>query len=818
LKTIPTQQNALGRILLDQSNYFITDKDGLIICSSKTFCQLSGYKEKELIGKPCHFIQAKGNDSSLHISIVNHLQNHNTWKGEIYCIKKNNEYYWLESTILILPSSNNTPPQYLYLHSDIGHNKELLTSINDRARKQGLLAIIGQLSLMCHDNIQIFIEQTIAAITGTLDMSCGMFYNINKKQTEAFLIAHVETSSSEDPSSLIDLTKNGMLNLIINSDEPVLIDLKTENKFHIDDFFKKQNLRYCLCKRIGDDETCRSIILLFSEFYSTIQNDDMNFLQAISNIINETIIRKNISDKLKEEKILSQKYIDATNAIIIALDNNGKIILANKKSANILKQEQSNLIGLNWVENFIPVGSYTEKNSIEKTFKNEMLPGISGKLKSSTSEIITRTGEKRLIKWNNAILNHDKGEILSTISVGEDITEIEKIRQEKNRLQSKLQQAQKMEALGQLTAGIAHDFNNILAGILGFSQLAIEKISNDKSETGNKLTLYLKDIEKAGYRGKEVINQMLNFSRTHSEELQNVSLPSLVKDTIKMLRATIPASMTFNIMIDDDVPAVIADPSNLNQVIMNLLINSRDALKSKGALTVSVFNHEIKNNTCSSCNKEFSGRYVNLSISDNGPGISRRHLPLIFNDDFTSKEKNKGFGKGLANVHKIIHSSEAHITVETSTKGSTFNILFKVATGSPETETQTAALEQPVDTNKHILIVDDENTIAKYLEELFTQCGYKVSLFTDPTQALKAFKENPSSYDMLLTDQTMPMITGAELAQEILQINAELPVVLCTGHSDLIDEEKAAAMNIKGFLRKPVETHKLLECVYQLLQ
>jgi PAS domain S-box-containing protein len=821
LKTTITQHDALNNALLDQSNFFITDKQGVITYASNNFCQLSGYSENELIGKEYWYMQNNCDDGSLHTSIIKHLQNNKTWKGEIHNFKKNSLPYWLESTISVLPGDNGHPDQYLHLHSDVSHTKELLTSLDNRARKQGLLAIIGQLSLMNHNDLQIFIEQTIAAITGTLDMSCGMIYSINKNHTQAILCAHAGISSLDNATGFIDLTENNILSHALNLDKSILIDLKTENRFQINTFFKQQNSRYCVCKRIGNNEEQYSIILLFSDSYNTIQPDDASFLQAVSNIIAETIIRKNISDELISEKILSQKYIDVANIIIVALNSTGNIVLANKKAALTLDHEQEELIGMDWYDNFTPIDEATKKtykSTLTEIFDNASSSGIPDNIKNITGMILTKTGDQRLIKWKSALLQDQSGEAISIIRAGEDITEIEKIKQDKKKLQSELQQAQKMEALGQLTGGIAHDFNNVLAGILGFSQLAIENTSDDESEQGIKLTEYLSEIETAGYRGKEIINQMLSFSRTHNEELKNVALPSLVKDTLKMLRATIPSSMTFNIFIDDEVPAVIADPSNLNQVIMNLLINARDVLNSKGTLTVSVFEHKEKTNTCSSCNEKFIGHYINLSISDNGPGIKKLDLPLIFNDEFTTKEQNKGFGKGLATVNKIVHESKGHIIVDTSPEGTTFNVLFEVATGLSKTEKKTATLEKPVDTNKHILVVDDDNTIAKYLEEMFTQCGYKVSLFTDPTQALTAFKENPSSFDMLLTDQTMPMITGAELAQKAMSIRPEIPVVICTGHSDLIDEEKAADMNIKEFLRKPIETHKLLECVYRLLK
>jgi PAS domain S-box-containing protein len=819
VKISTLQQDIVYKTLLEQAIVCITDRSGIITYANRIFCRLSGYNEKELIGKEyCDLLSAEHGCFS-HPSIQKHLRINESWKGEAQHIKKNGRSYWLESTVSALPLSTSQQAQYLHLHTDISHNKRILASLNDRAKKQGLLAIIGQLALMSHANIQVFIEQITAAITGTLDMSRGIFYRIDSAQTTASLAAHANINFTGEAAHHVDLTENNMLNFIFQSDTARLIDLHNEKRFSLNKFFLLQNCRYCLAKGISNEKTGHGIILLFSDSYDTIKSNDIDFLQAISNIITETIIRKNIADTLIEEKTLSQKYIDAANVIIVALDKEGKITMTNKKAAATLGHEQSKLIGLSWAENFTPdEAEYKIKDSTTRIFKTEKLPGMSKQLETSVSKIVTKSGEIRLIKWNNAVLHNRHGKIISTISAGEDITEIEKIKREKKRLQSDLQQAQKLEALGQLTGGIAHDFNNILATILGFSQLAIEKLANDKTAQGLKLSKYLKQVEKAGIRGKEIINQLLSFSQTHNNELQQVTLPPLIKDTLKMLRATIPSSIMFNINIDKNIPAVITNPASLNQIILELLLNARDALNNKGVLTVSVFEYKNTASACISCNKTLNGHYISLAIADNGPGIKKNHLPLIFNTDFTTKEQNKGFGKGLSRVHRIVHESAGHIIVDTSPSGTRFSVLFKVSAGLPTINKEYNALNKTEGTSKHIMVVDDENSIAKYLQELFIHCGYKVSVFTDPGQALQALTEQASRYDLLLTDQSMPIMTGTELIEKALKINPDLAVIICTGDSDLIDADKIREMNINGLLKKPISTHDLLECVYRLLQ
>lgn len=814
-----SQQISISQTLLKHSITYITDEKGIIISLSDNLCHLSGYTKNELLGKKYFYFYKNPNDHSLHDIIISTIKTDHIWKGESHNTRKDGTSYWVESSVTKLSIEDNNSVQYLHIINDISHKKALINSINKRASKQSLLNMISQLSLMGYNNIQLLLEQTIASVTGSLDMYCGMAYNISDTKTEANLCAQASPTHLENSRIYLRSDKNNLINFILQSEDAILIDFHNENRFQIDLLFKNQNCRYCLCKRIGKKDNAHHIFLLFSDNYNEIRADDAHFLQNIDNILSETIILKKISDQLVDEKKLFKKYIDISNVIIIVFDMQGNIRLANKKSATSLGYEQQQLIGMNWFNNFIQEDMIAEKKKhFNEMNENKNLDELPEHLKTSLAHIKTRSGEKRLIKWNNAILKDNSDRLYSIIGIGEDITEIERIKKEKKQLQIDLSQAQKMEALGQLTGGIAHDFNNILAGILGFSQLAIEHNNKNEANIDLKLKDHLEEIESASKRGKNLISQMLSYSQVRNNELQHVALPSLVKSTLKMLRSTIPSSMTFNIIIDDNISPVIADPSNLNQVIMNLLLNARDVLKNKGTITVSVSEYKMESNLCASCNKTFTGHYINLSVYDSGSGIKKSDLPLIFNEDFTSKEENNGFGKSLASVHEIVHNSNGHIVIETSSEGTTFNILFEIATGSLKTKNSLSAPAKPINTDKHIMIVDDENTIAKYLEELFIQCGYKVSLFTDPTLAFSAFENNPFDYDLLLTDQTMPIITGAELAKKMMHINADLPVVICTGYSDLIDEEKAAKMNIKGFLRKPVETHELLECIYTLLE
>lgn len=407
---------------------------------------------------------------------------------------------------------------------------------------------------------------------------------------------------------------------------------------------------------------------------------------------------------------------------------------------------------------------------------------------------------------------------------------------ERLQLQRQLQQAQKMEAIGQLTGGIAHDFNNILASILGFTGLALERHVRDEDV---ELREYLGEVYHAGERARDLITQMLAFSRGGSNESQRVVLQPLVKEAVKMLRATLPSTIKLSTEFDKDVPAVVLDPVQLHQVVMNLCINARDATGGKGHIDIRV--RHIRDigrgeqpaqtdasilgvhDTCNSCHADITaGEYVELSVHDTGTGMNKDQLSRIFQPFFTTKEVGKGSGMGLSMAHGIVHQHGGHILVDSVPGvGTTFRVLFPAADSMP---TQDQGIEGTTKriTEKlhsaHILIVDDEISVGRFMGDLFESRGYRVMVMSDAQAALDLFTDNPNAFDLVVTDQTMPELTGVELTQKLLDLRSELPVILCTGHSEQVDEARARELGVRGYLTKPMEANVLLGLAQELLQ
>lgn len=398
-----------------------------------------------------------------------------------------------------------------------------------------------------------------------------------------------------------------------------------------------------------------------------------------------------------------------------------------------------------------------------------------------------------------------------------DITERKRaaIAQEQN--QRELNQTHKMAALGQLAGGIAHDFNNILAIIMGNTELA-QNNSGCKEES--ELSRYLSYIGQASIRGRDLVAKMLAFTRDNINNAQPLQLKLQITEDIQMIQSILPSSLKINTDIAEDLPAILMDSSQLNQLLMNLCINARDAMKGQGIINIRVAMATAVNDECTDCHKKITGDWVELAISDNGSGIEPEVLTKIFNPFYSTKDVGEGTGMGLSTVHGIIHSHNGHICVETEQgKGTVFRLLFPPDIEAKK-ETTLRSSSPPPDLSKgqgqRILVVDDEPPLAGFLNEILQVYGYQPTAFTSSKKALEAFKQNPDKFDLIITDQTMPDITGIDLVKNIRQIRLDIPVILNTGFSDNINTETASNLNIR-ILQKPVATKLLCNSISDLL-
>ena len=383
--------------------------------------------------------------------------------------------------------------------------------------------------------------------------------------------------------------------------------------------------------------------------------------------------------------------------------------------------------------------------------------------------------------------------------------------QEREALQKQLQQAQKMESIGQLTGGIAHDFNNILATIMGFTELSLNKETTTRDVV---LSQYQRQILNAAEKGRDLVSNMLAFGKAGSGELQPVNGELVVDDVVSLMRSTIPSSLNINVNFKKNVPPLLADPVQLHQVVTNLIINAYHAAGEHGSINLGITGPDNYEGVCDSCHQPFSGQFIEISVSDDGKGISRHTFEHMFEPFFSTKAINKGSGMGLSMVHGIMHACGGHILVQSEQGvGSQFRLLYQVASSkvkdSPAKDSQLSS----VAVDKCIMVVDDEEAVLGFVAELLRISGYKVHAINNPLIALEKFRSEPESVDLVITDQTMPDMTGAELAGKLLSINSDLPIILCTGYSESINEESARLLGIAEYLNKPVSSVQLLNSI-----
>lgn len=369
--------------------------------------------------------------------------------------------------------------------------------------------------------------------------------------------------------------------------------------------------------------------------------------------------------------------------------------------------------------------------------------------------------------------------------------------EEKEKLQAQLNQTQKLEAIGVLAGGIAHDFNNILGAIMGFTELAQLNIPPD-SQVAQDLSAVLVST----HRATDLVKQILTFSRQSTVDRIPLTLQPLVKESLKMLRSSLPSTIAIQEDIDPQCRAVLADPTQIHQIVMNLGTNAFQAMEKTGGI-LSVGLHSTSMNSVTSLNGQqiTPGDYVELTVSDSGTGIGADIIDKIFDPYFTTKEVGKGTGLGLSITHGIIKSYDGAITVESTVgQGTTVHVYFPAI--QEEEKIDEESLECPRGSER-ILFVDDEELLVQMGKMMLEQLGYTVTAHIHSTEALEAFRNEPAQFDLVITDLTMPGLTGVELAQRMLEIRPDIPIILCTGFNQLIDEKSAKAIGIKEFCLKP---------------
>ena len=413
-------------------------------------------------------------------------------------------------------------------------------------------------------------------------------------------------------------------------------------------------------------------------------------------------------------------------------------------------------------------------------------------------------GDTRTVLLSIAPLLGTEGKPVGTVTVLRDVTEQVRMEGEKQHLEVQLRQAQKMEAIGTLAGGIAHDFNNILTAISGYSELTQLDLAEDSKPWQN-----LQAVRTACNRARDLVNQILTFSRKSDQEQMPIQMHFIVKEALKLLRSSIPTTIDFRQNIDPACGSVLANPTEIHQIMMNLCVNAFHAMRDRGRgiLGVGLAREIVEAVDAGRMGLEIApGSYVCLTVSDSGQGMDKNVLERIFEPYFTTKKKGEGTGMGLAMVHGIVKKCGGHIKVYSEPgKGSTFKVYLPEfhSAGPGQKGDEQVFTSPPPGGNERILLVDDEPSLVILGTNILSSLGYRMDGATSSQEALARFQEDPAAFDLVITDMTMPEMSGAELAQVLFRIRPDLPIIVCSGYSESIADLPRRGIGIRATLQKP---------------
>ncbi|MEN6446820.1 MAG: PAS domain S-box protein [Syntrophaceae bacterium] len=579
---------------------------------------------------------------------------------------------------------------------------------------------------------------------------------------------------------------------------------------------REENLELLLSEQGHDPSWSRTLelevirkdkTLITAEITVSVLPDEKGAPSGLIGVTRDITERRRAEDALRESEERFRKMAEVSSDLFwMVTPDWSRTIYASAAFEKIfgISCEEVYRDPLAWLTLVHPEDLAREKN---------FLKSFSGQDHDHEYRIVRPDGTVRWIQNRGSSIRDAEGNVLFLTGMAEDITERKQAGEERRTYEMRLMRAQKMEAIGTLAGGIAHDFNNILSAIIGYSELAQEDLDHD-----SHAHTCIEEILKAGERATDLVRQILTFSRQVETERRPVKVHLIAKEVLKLLRSSIPSTIALREHIDRTSGAVFADATQIHQVIMNLCTNAYQAMLGKaGEITLSLESVRLDSRSASQCLHLHEGPYLKLSVRDTGCGMDHETMRRIFDPFFTTKEKGKGTGLGLATVHGIVHDLGGAVLVESRPgEGSSFDVYLPRCTDeagdSPPKGGQPAA-----GNGECILLVDDEEAIVHFTRAMLEQLGYTVCSMTSSIDALMTFKADPERFNLVITDQTMPSLTGMQLASSILVMRPDMPIILTTGFSETLTPEAALSQGICQFVEKPFTKSTLAAAIRRAL-
>ncbi|MBN2109076.1 MAG: PAS domain S-box protein, partial [Deltaproteobacteria bacterium] len=511
--------------------------------------------------------------------------------------------------------------------------------------------------------------------------------------------------------------------------------------------------------------------------------------------------RKLLEERLQKSRDYLENIFKASPDAITVADDGGYIVMANDSMYDVYGYRPEEIIGQH-TSVFHP----DDDRELQRTMRMIEELFEAGIVRNFVCDRKHKDGRIIQVEVSHVALKNPDGAVAGSVSSARDITD-------RKRSEEQLRQSQKMEAIGTLAGGIAHDFNNILAVIMGYTELSRD-LAKGSGVLEKNLTQVLKSVERA----KALVRQILAFSRKTKGEVKPLHMHSIISEALKLLRASLPSTIAMRSDIDQMDDIVVADATEIYQIIMNLCTNAAYAMKSTGGIIeLTLKPVDLDASAAGHYSGIGPGPYIQLTVKDTGMGIPRDIIDRIFEPFFTTKEVGKGTGMGLAVVHGIVKSCKGDIKVYSEPgMGAVFHIVLPRAAAEKAEGLRVVEREAPQG-SESVLLVDDEDVLLDVGEKILGSLGYRVTAIGGAVEALEVFKKNPAGFDIVITDQTMPQLTGYELAQRLMEIRADMPVILCTGYSDLVTAESAIAGGIRAFVIKPLNRLAIAETIRKVL-